>query len=208
MGWQSATAPEAQAAYARAYTLCQDIDDTAQLLPILFGLWRIASLHGSCRALLHIAERICTAAKRLPGAQPVPHGIDRLGLARSFLGEFNVARELFERRLRVPEDQDRFLAATDLIDSRIFTMGQLATLLAIQGQPQQAVSMICQLLKRAESLAHPYTTAYAHLYAAQLYLTLQLARKPRLTRMWYGRSPMTMGSRCSSCQASCARAGG
>ena len=179
LGWKGFTAPESQSAYTRAYELCQDVDDAAELLPILYGLWRFAAVQGPCRHLLQIAERLCTVAQGLPGTQSVPQGIERLGLARSFLGEFAVARELFERRLRVPEDQDPFLSSTDIRDSRTFTMGYLAPLLWVQGYPQQAMTMSQHLLARAQSLSHPLTTAFANLYAAHLYMLLQLGPKAK-----------------------------
>src|SRR5262249_39286426 len=55
------TAPEVEHAYLRARELCQQVGETSQLLPILFGLWRFYLL----RPQLHTAGEFADTMLRL-----------------------------------------------------------------------------------------------------------------------------------------------
>jgi predicted ATPase len=53
--------PEVAHAYTQAYALCQQVGETPQLAPVLFGLWRFYA----ARPQLHTAREpeICTNAR-------------------------------------------------------------------------------------------------------------------------------------------------
>jgi predicted ATPase len=59
-GW---TAPEVERAYARAYALCQQMGDTREIFPVLFGLWGYYEVLGNLRTARELAEQLLTLAQ-------------------------------------------------------------------------------------------------------------------------------------------------
>ena len=55
-------APEVQGAYARAHQLCQQVDDTPQLFPALFGLWWFYEVKPDLRPAYELAQQLLTLA--------------------------------------------------------------------------------------------------------------------------------------------------
>jgi predicted ATPase len=84
-------APEVEHAYTRAYALCQQVGETPELVPVLFGLWR----YYIARLQLHTAREIGETLLRL-----AQHAHDRslsviahcaLGATWFWLGAFSAA---------------------------------------------------------------------------------------------------------------------
>src|SRR4029434_2710931 len=86
------SAPEVEQAYTQAYALCQQVGETPELVPVLFGLWRFylgrAQLHTTREigdTLLHLAHRAHDSALAVAAHYA-------LGITWYFLGAFPVAR--------------------------------------------------------------------------------------------------------------------
>jgi predicted ATPase len=61
-GWG---APEVEVAYTRARALCQQVGETPQLFPVLWGLWRIYSERAEHQTSREIGEQLLSLARRL-----------------------------------------------------------------------------------------------------------------------------------------------
>jgi predicted ATPase len=57
-------APEVESAYAQARALCQQIGETQQLFPVLWGLWSFYLVRGQLRIARESAEQLLTLAQR------------------------------------------------------------------------------------------------------------------------------------------------
>ena len=60
-GWP---APEVGKAYSRAQYLCQQVGETAQLFPVLWGLWHFHAVRGEPQTSRGLGEQLLTLAQR------------------------------------------------------------------------------------------------------------------------------------------------
>ena len=83
-------APEVEHAYTQAYALCQQVGETPELVPVLFGLWRFY-IHGhSCTRRESSGKRCCAwrnapTTPRSRSSPTMPSGIRGIALARCLL---------------------------------------------------------------------------------------------------------------------------
>ena len=90
-------APEVEHAYTQARALCQQVGETPQLVPVLFGLWRFYVTRYSCRrrgrlaeTLLRLAQQADDPALRLSPTLPSGRrtcGLGALPMARLHIEE-------------------------------------------------------------------------------------------------------------------------
>jgi len=161
------TAPEVERAYTQAHALCQQVGETPQLAPILFGLWRFYL----ARLQLHTAREIGETLLRLaqhahdPALAVIAHYA--LGVTWLWLGALPAARtHLEEAMTRYTPEQRR---------TPVFRMGQdpgvgcrahAAMTLWLLGYPDQALARVHEALALAQELLHPYSLAFARCFAA------------------------------------------
>jgi predicted ATPase/class 3 adenylate cyclase len=162
-------ASEVEHAYSQARALCQQVGETPQLVPVLFGLWRFYV----SRPQLHTARELGDTLLRLaqsahdPALAVVAHYA--LGFTWFCLGALPTARQHLEAGIvHYTPDQRR---------TPVFRMGQdlgvgcrayAARTLWLLGYPAQAPARVHEALTLAQALAHPYSLAYAQCLAAMV----------------------------------------
>jgi predicted ATPase/class 3 adenylate cyclase len=162
-------ASEVEHAYSQARALCQQVGETPQLVPVLFGLWRFYV----SRPQLHTARELGDTLLRLaqsahdPALAVVAHYA--LGFTWFCLGALPTARQHLEAGIvHYTPDQRR---------TPVFRMGQdlgvgcrayAARTLWLLGYPAQALARVHEALTLAQALAHPYSLAYAQCLAAMV----------------------------------------
>jgi class 3 adenylate cyclase/predicted ATPase len=162
-------ASEVEHAYSQARALCQQVGETPELVPVLFGLWRFYV----SRPQLHTARELGDTLLRLaqpahdPALAVVAHYA--LGFTWFCLGALPTARQHLEAGIvHYTPDQRR---------TPVFRMGQdlgvgcrayAARTLWLLGYPAQALARVHEALTLAQALAHPYSLAYAQCLAAMV----------------------------------------
>ena len=111
--------PEARQAYARARELCEQMGDTPQLFPVLFGLCTGYMVAGQHKTAHELAELLLSLAHRQPAPTFLLSAHTALGMALFFLGELAVAREhlariIHERRAEGRKSSTRAAKAVQL----------------------------------------------------------------------------------------------
>ena len=160
-------APEVEHAYTQARALCQQVGETPELVPVLFGLWRFYLT----RPQLHTARELGDTLLRLaqqahdPALAVLAHYA--LGVTWFWLGALPAARQHLEEGIaRYTPDQRR---------APVFRMGQdpgvacrayAALTLWLLGYPEQALARLHEALALAHELSHPYSLAWARCWAA------------------------------------------
>src|SRR5262249_28728323 len=160
-------APEVEHAYSQAHALCQQVGETPELVPVLFGLWKFSLV----RAQLHTARELGDTLLRLaqqahdPALSVIAHYA--LGETWFCLGVLPAARQHAEAGIALyPPDQRR---------ARVFRMGQdlgvacrdnVAEILGVLGYPEQALARLYEALALAHELSHPYSLAWAQWWVA------------------------------------------
>ena len=160
-------APEVEHAYTQAYALCQQVGETPELVPVLFGLWRISSI----RPQLHTARELGDTLLRLaqqahdPTLAVIAHYA--LGTTWFLLGALPAARPHLEAGIaRYTPDQRRALVFRMGQDPGVVCQLYAAMTLWLLGYPEQALARLHEALALAHELSHPYSLAYARSMAA------------------------------------------
>ena len=160
-------APEVEHAYTQARALCQQVGETPELVPVLFGLWRFYLARSQLHTARELGETLLRLAQRAhdPALAVVAHYA--LGVTWFCLGALPAARQHLEEGIaRYTPDQRR---------APVFRMGQdpgvacrvyAAVTLWLLGYPEQALARLHEALALAHELSHPYSLAFARCWAA------------------------------------------
>jgi predicted ATPase len=195
------SAPEVEATYARAEALCRDGGATAQLFPIVYGLFRYYLLKAQYRKAQDLAERLSETAVG-ERAMEFRAAADRaLGSALVYQGDYIPAIDRLRRVLAVtptPELRSAFYAY-DVVDSWVVSHSYLAWALWLSGYPEQARAQTRAALEAAAGLDHPFSLVLAKAFASWSHQfegdvpgtlrladeTLAIARERRFA-FWFG----------------------
>jgi predicted ATPase len=176
-GWP---APEVGKAYSRAQYLCQQGGETAQLFPVLWGLWHFHFVRGEPQTARELGEQLLTLAQQHQEPTYFLAAHFMLGGALTALGALEPALTHWEQTFALYDPQQHH-ALTYLFgaDPGVFSLSFASHALWLRGYPDQALLRSRQALDLAQDLAHPFSLALAHCYTAMLH---QFRREPRLVQ--------------------------
>jgi predicted ATPase len=160
-------APEVEHAYTQARALCQQVGETSQLIPVLFGLWRFYVTRPQLHTARELGETLLRLAQRThdPALTVITHYA--LGFTWCCLGALPAARQHLEAGIvRYTPDQRRALVFRIGLDPGVGCRAYAAWTLWLLGYPEQALAHIHDALALAHELLHPYSLAFARCYAA------------------------------------------
>jgi len=175
-GW---AAPEAESIYTRARQLCQQLGETRQLIPVLWGLWAFYEMRAEHKMAYNLAEELFTLAQRLRDSALLALAHYPLGCTLLTLGHTSAARDQFEQSLALYDPRQHGSVAS-LIggeDLGIACRALLAHALWILGYPAQALQRVHEELILAQELRSSFNQAYALVQAA----TNDVLRRERLS---------------------------
>src|SRR3990170_4139523 len=168
-------APEVEKAYTRARELCQNIGETPQLFPVLWGLWNFYLGRAECKTARELAEHLLTLAQSVQDPALLLEAHDALGQTLYSLGEFAPARAHMEQGITLYDPQRHgslaFLYGEE--DSGVACQGFVAMTLWILGYPDQALGRIQTALTLAQKLSNSHSLAFALFFAAWLHQVRQ-----------------------------------
>ena len=163
-------APEVEQAYTRARELSQELQDTPALFPVLAGLAKFSIMRADFQAAHTLGHQCLTLAQQMQEAVPrvVAHWV--VGATAVWQGHYATAREHLEQGLaqwdwpQYQGQQTRYPVVPG-----VQCHAYLAVLLWLQGYPDRALAHAQAALTLAHDVAHPYSLAMAHFYAARLH---------------------------------------
>ena len=163
-------APEVEYAYTQAYALCQQVGETPELAPVLFGLWRFYFAQPQLHTAQELGETLLRLAQRAhdPALAVIAHYA--LGGTEFYLGALPAARQHLEAAIaRYTPDQRRAPAFRMGQDPGVGCRAYAARVLWLLGYPTQALARIHEALALAHELSHPFSLAFAWAMAAWVY---------------------------------------
>jgi class 3 adenylate cyclase/predicted ATPase len=164
---KSQGAPEVERAYARARELCQQVEDAPQLCPVLFGLWYFYLVRAEFQTARELAEQLLTVAQCVPDPTLLLVAHRVLGQTLASLGELPAAHVHLEQGIALYDPQQHHALALQYgQDPGVICRAWAALTLRLLGYPDQALESITVSLTLAQDLAHPYSLAYALMWAA------------------------------------------
>ncbi|MGH8008155.1 MAG: ATP-binding protein, partial [Candidatus Binatia bacterium] len=172
-------APEVGQVYTRARELCQQLGETPQLFPVLWGLWYFSCLRVEHQTARELGEQCLALALKVQDPAFLVTAHHALGVTLFLLGEFLPARELLEQRVASYDPLPyRSLAFLYGQDPRVACLLVAALPLWYLGYPEQAVQKVYDALTLAQEFSHPYSVAFAVARSAILH---QLRRDAQRT---------------------------
>jgi TOMM system kinase/cyclase fusion protein len=163
-------APEVGQVYARARELCQQVEETPQLVPVLRGLWEFYELQGALQTARELGEQLLTLGQRVHEVESLLVAHNVLGDTLVWLGEFAGARAHLEQGMALYNlQQHRSHAFLYGYDSGVHCLSFGAWALWYLGYPDQALRRIHDALTLAQELSHPFSLAFALAFAAWLH---------------------------------------
>jgi predicted ATPase len=160
-------APEVEHAYTRARELCQQVGETPQLVPVLFGLWGFYTMRPQLHTAREIGDTLLRLAQRAhdPALAVIAHWA--LGLTGLWLGALPAAHQHLEEGIACyTPDQRRALVLRTGREPGVASRQYAASTLWLLGYPEQALTRLHEALALAHELSHPYSLAHARCVAA------------------------------------------
>jgi predicted ATPase len=160
-------APEVEQAYIQARALCQQMGETPELAPVLYGLWWFYLVRSQLHTARELGETLLRLAQRAHDPALAVAAHHALGFTWFNLGVLPAARQHLE------EGSARY--TPDLRRAPVFRIGQdpgvgcrgfAARTLWLLGYPEQALARLHEALALAHELSHPYSLAFVRAFAA------------------------------------------
>jgi TOMM system kinase/cyclase fusion protein len=154
-------AAEVERVFARARELCQQVGETAQLFPVLAGLWRFYLVRGEVQTARELGEQLLRSSQRAH---------DLLGIALFFVGELTPALVHLEQGFALYDPQKhRSHAFRATQDPGVACLSYAALPTWLVGYPDRASQHSHEALLLARELAHPLSLAGALGWTALLH---------------------------------------
>ena len=160
-------APEVEHAYTQARALCQQLGETPELVPVLFGLWRFYVLRPELHTAREIGDTMLRLAQRTDDPTLAVMAHWALGLTWLWLGALPVARQHLEDAIaRYTPDQRRVMVFRVGNEPGVPCRLYVAMILWVLGYPTQALARLHEALAWPHELSHPFSLAVGRCLAA------------------------------------------
>jgi tetratricopeptide (TPR) repeat protein len=159
--------PEVEHAYTRAHTLCQQVGETPEFVPALFGLWRFYVGRSQLHTAREAGETLLRLAHHADDSALAVIAHYALGYTHLCLGALPAARQHLEEGIACyTPDQRRAPVFRTGQDPSVACQAHTALTLWLLGYPSQAQTRLQASLALAYALSHPYSLAFARVLAA------------------------------------------
>ena len=153
---------EVEQAYLKAHALCLQLGKTAELFPVLLGLWRCYIAQSQLHKSRELGEHLLRLSN--VGDDPARPVVAHYALGNSslLLAELPAARQHFEDGIvHYGPEQRRLHVFRDAQDPGVGCRSYSALCLWLMGFPDQAQARAYEALTLARELKQPYSEAYA-----------------------------------------------
>jgi predicted ATPase len=174
-------APEVGRVYDRALELCQQVGETPQLFPSLFGTW-LYYVGTDLQTAKKVGEQLRTLAQNTQDPELNLQAQHALWTHSLFLGNFVETREHAEQGMIIydPQQHSSHAFIYGGHDPGVCCRYFGATAMWFLGYPDQALDRINEAVSLAQDQSHLQSLAIALAWAAQLN---QYRREPQTTKM-------------------------
>jgi predicted ATPase len=163
-------APEVERTYKRALELCQQMGETPQLFPTLYGLFGFYIVGAKHTAAHELAEQLLGVAQHQQDPALLLEAHRALGQTSLHRGEFALAREYFEQGVALYDPQQHHSHAFAYAgDPRVVCLDSASIALWQLGYPDQAIKRSHEAIALAQEVSHPFSLAHALWFAAVLH---------------------------------------
>jgi predicted ATPase/class 3 adenylate cyclase len=155
-------APEVEKVYSRARELYQQVGESPQFFPMLFGLWAFYSVRAEYNTARELGEQLVSLAGSAQDSALLTEAHAARGNTLCFLGELVLARGHLEQAIALYDPQQhRSHAFVYGQDPGVHSLSYATLALWLLGFPDQARKRSSEALGLAQELSHPYSLAFA-----------------------------------------------
>jgi predicted ATPase len=162
-------ASEVEKTYALAMELCQKVEMTPQLFPVLWGQWAFYAARADHKTVRELSEQLLLLAQDQQDSGLLVEAHTAVGSSLFWIGELIPARDHFEQGIALyGPQQHRSNALIYLQDPGVVCLSNLARALWLLGYPDQALDRINEAQSLAQELSHPFSLAIALYFATMI----------------------------------------
>lgn len=157
-GWAD---PAAEQAYTRARALSQQVGETAQIFPVLRGLWVFYLARAELQTARELGTQILSLAQSVQEPALLIEAHYTVGSTAFWLGECTLAREHLEQAIALYDAQPSRVHTIAGLDFGVLSKCLAALTLWSLGYPDQALQKSQEALTLARDLSFPFSLAFA-----------------------------------------------
>jgi predicted ATPase/class 3 adenylate cyclase len=173
-------AAEVEKVYSRARELYQQVGESPQFFPMLFGLWAFYSVRAEYNTARELGEQLVSLADRAHDSAFLTEAHAARGNTLCFLGELVLARGHLERAIALYDPQQhRSHAFVYGQDPGVHSLSYATLALWLLGYPDQARKRSLEAFGLAQELSHPYSLAFALIHLLHVH---RFSRKVKATQ--------------------------
>ena len=167
-GW---AAPEVEKPYLRARQICQQLGDTPELFPVLWGLTLFHAIRGDLRVFETLAEQLLAQAMETNQPANLVAAHQMMASVNEFLGHTVTSNEHAEKALALhnPDQHLSFISRFGL-DPGMIVRALSVRPLWFLGYPDQSLTRIQSTVTLARALKHPISIVFAVALAENIHL--------------------------------------
>jgi predicted ATPase len=158
-------AAEVERVYARARELCQQVGETPQLFPVLWGLWGFYLTRAEFQTARELGDQLLTLAQNVQNPALLLQAHQALGQTLYPLGKLVPAGAHLEQSLAFCDPQRDCPYAVSIMLFRVNSLTTAASVLWFLGYPDQALKRSHEALILAQELSYPPSLALALIMA-------------------------------------------
>jgi predicted ATPase len=164
----SFSAAEVEKNYNYARELCEQLGETPQLFPVLWGLARVHDVRGALHVGRELGKQLVATAQRMQDPALILEAHHELWANSLHLGEFSSALTHTERGIELynPQEHRQYAFLYGGHDPGVCGLRHAAMILSLLGYPDQALQKSQDALELAQKLSHPNSLAFALYYSA------------------------------------------
>ncbi|HLC03403.1 MAG TPA: hypothetical protein VJK02_10230, partial [Anaerolineales bacterium] len=163
-------ADEVGKAYARGRELCLELGGSPQLFPVLYGLRTFHLVRAEYGSALEHGQQLLSIGQTQQDPELLVEAHQALGTNLFYLGDFQAAAQHLKRCLDLYDlDRDLSHAARFGQDPAVACLSYLALTSWLLGQTALAIQQRDKALQHAETIAHPFSMAFALCFAGLLF---------------------------------------
>jgi class 3 adenylate cyclase/predicted ATPase len=159
-GWGS---PEAVRAYTRARVLCDQLSNSPDVFPMLYGSFFMRWLRGELRTAYEVANDLMRQARIANDPTVLLYAHHVVGQILYFTGNLQGGVTHLEKAVSLYDPAVHWGLTSRYVgfDAKVHCRGVLALNLASLGYPERAMTEAKQVLASAQNLSHPYSLIFA-----------------------------------------------
>jgi predicted ATPase len=167
-GW---AAPEVEKPYLRARQICQQLGDTPELFPVLWGLTLFHAIRGDLRVFQTLAEQLLAQAMETGKPANLVAAHQMMASVNEFLGHTVTSNEHADQAIALhnPDQHLSFISRFGL-DPGMIVRALSVRPLWFLGYPDQSLVRIQATVTLARALNHPISIVFAVCLAENIHL--------------------------------------